>query len=1167
MHSSKKRLAFTGLLLCLAPCLSFGQTLLGSVTLGPPPNLTGPTRMVINPISNKTYVFGGNAIDVVDLNLNRVTSTIIMPTPPPSASPLGPDGAWIDTVKNRIYTFRGNQFVVIDGQSDAVVQTFSLPPLINDSYGPISYNAGTHKFYVGETSPTASLNNPSQGEVRVLDDTSFATSAIITLPNTNGGVPLSERPYQILVNPATNRVYILYQVSGVQILDGTTDSLIASAACSTTCNALVFPPGTNAMIVNPADNSVWVAYSGSIPGAPGGEDGANGFPGPPFTIFWRIDGTDNSVAKQFQIFGQETELLGFDPVSGLLYLMATNLPTVANPTTGSPVISAPETMLVVLDPKNTAATDADPSPMRRITVDSTLLANSGSTFACGSGVQGFEPVGLDISGGYIFWRCDSTPTSFSSIVVSRTSFTDRGNVDYSQFIGQLQTPGTGQISGHAIPVAVSKDYNFGDNVGPNHVSMFFSGSDNLFYEVNAAVPSLTTVPLGAEPAGIALDPATHRAFVTDLTSKVLSIVDLNAYSLLTKAPAPGGSLIAGNDQGQYVLAGPTNAAADPAQVTGAFLFDETSDSIKMPLQASATSAVAVNPANDVGYFADGNQWFAVDLNTGSRLYAVSDLTSLGTDTCQMTGISANKLNGQVFVAGKCAAAGNTLAVFDGTTGDRVASTNVDAIMQTIGRLIVNPNTARVYVEATNPAPLSIMQSSVEVFDGTTLAHINSIADRKGPFAVNTVTNMVYAATSVAGAAAIDGLAPEQQSFFSGTLLVSGLAVDESTNNVLIASYNNYLGECCTPAVPVYQVAAGTLTVFRQDPATYLVQGLVTTAGVPQTGITITVSGPNGSFSQVTGANGIFAGRLVPGTYTVTASSPAFAFSPPSQTVTLGQIDQTLPTFLATPIFHITGSVLTQAGAAASGVTISATGTSGAASAVTNASGQYSLAGLPAGTYTVAPVSPANFYSPGSESVQINKTDAVAPQFTINPSLQITNFALSSNLLGAGVQGSGTVTINEVAAKGGIAITLTSSDAKTVKPPINFNIPAGSSTGTFTFTGSGIGTVTLTATYSGSLAVQPSSASAQISIVGTDTVHVTSATWSSSTQILNIAATSTNPNAMLTVTLASNGQVLGVMTTASNGTFALTTNVPSKPSSINVKSSLGGSTGQGVSAVP
>ena len=199
----------------------------------------------------------------------------------------------------------------------------------------------------------------------------------------------------------------------------------------------------------------------------------------------------------------------------------------------------------------------------------------------------------------------------------------------------------------------SNDFDFGANIGPNDTAMLFSGGDNLFFEVNPVGPSLTTVALGAQPAGIVLDVPNHRAYITDKTAPVLSVVDTSALSLVTKTPGPGGSLIDGNGQGQYVLAGPTTTAVDPGQINGAFLYDSSSNAITTLLQAAATTQISVNPNPNVGYFVDGNQWIAVDLNSGSRLYVVTDISPTGTDTCQMSGVYVNKLNNQVWLAGKC----------------------------------------------------------------------------------------------------------------------------------------------------------------------------------------------------------------------------------------------------------------------------------------------------------------------------------------------------------------------------------------------------------------------------------------------------------------------------------------------------------------------------------
>jgi hypothetical protein len=140
---------------------------------------------------------------------------------------------------------------------------------------------------------------------------------------------------------------------------------------------------------------------------------------------------------------------------------------------------------------------------------------------------------------------------------------------------------------------------------------------------------------------------------------------------------------------------------------------------------------------------------------------------------------------------------------------------------------------------------------------------------------------------------------------------SAIAVDEVSNLLYMTTYNNLLGYGPN-GVPAFGKIPGTLIGFHQDPATYAVVGQVFSAGVAQTGITATITGTNFSWSFVTGSNGIFATRVVPGTYTVTLSNPAFQFSPATLTFTVGEIDLSLPAFNATPIFHIAGTVLTQA---------------------------------------------------------------------------------------------------------------------------------------------------------------------------------------------------------------------------------------------------------------
>ena len=114
--------------------------------------------------------------------------------------------------------------------------------------------------------------------------------------------------------------------------------------------------------------------------------------------------------------------------------------------------------------------------------------------------------------------------------------------------------------------------------------------------------------------------------------------------------------------------------------------------------------------------------------------------------------------------------------------------------------------------------------------------------------------------------------------------------------------------------------------------------------------------------------------------------------------------------------------------------------------------------------------------------------------------------------------------------------------------------------------SGATSVTLSASYSGPLAPLGTSMSSTLTVAPTDTLHVTKATWSKSTQTLTVTATSTNAAAIVNV-LNSNGNVpLGTMTNLGAGSYSLQMNTPSI-ASVNLKSNLGGSTGQGVTVVP
>ena len=189
-----------------------------------------------------------------------------------------------------------------------------------------------------------------------------------------------------------------------------------------------------------------------------------------------------------------------------------------------------------------------------------------------------------------------------------------------------------------------------------------------------------------------------------------------------------------------------------------------------------------------------------------------------------------------------------------------------------------------------------------------------------------------------------------------------------------------------------------------------------------------------------------------------------------------------------------------------------------------------------------------------------------------PVLAITSYTLSPySMIGPGVITNGTITINQPAPAGGVVVALSASSSA-AKVPATVTVAAGQTSATFGVPGNGVSavtTVTLGASYQGPFApMGPVSASAGLTVAPTDTLKALkgAVTWSTSTHVLTVNATSTNPLAIITA-LNGNGSVpLGTMTNLGNGNYTFQTTIATI-SSVNFKSNLGGSTGLGVSVIP
>lgn len=142
-----------------------------------------------------------------------------------------------------------------------------------------------------------------------------------------------------------------------------------------------------------------------------------------------------------------------------------------------------------------------------------------------------------------------------------------------------------------------------------------------------------------------------------------------------------------------------------------------------------------------------------------------------------------------------------------------------------------------------------------------------------------------------------------------------------------------------------------------------VSGAVTAGGAPVPGAVVTITGPGGTASTGTAADGSYSFDLLPpGDYTVTLEVP-FGYTadgPSVREVTVGTDDVTGVDFALHRPGSIGGIVTDTAGDPVPGVTITVGGPDGSADVVTGPDGAYYLGQLPAGGYTITMTVPEGY---------------------------------------------------------------------------------------------------------------------------------------------------------------------------------------------------------------
>jgi hypothetical protein len=1140
------------ILLCAGLTLP-AQTFITSIPIGPQPGLMNPTQMIASPANHKLYVFSDSGVGVIDSLTNRTITHI--------GGLRARYGMILNPNSNSIFLFDGD-IKVLDTATDTIVKTFTaVPPgdSTSASYSGGDYNPVTNTLWMSESYQPLN-GGPMQARNVALNGGTGAVMGVLTPTQSSGPTAIGAIP---VVNPATNKVYLvvsggLSTVGLVEAYDGATFQKIGGTVCTSSCTSIL-NGYLSGVYINPADNSVimstWVqtsliAADGTVLSTPA------------ITRFYRVDGATNQLTSQ-DAFGFFTGL-HFDQASGRLIGSASCIPTTA--TDPASLSASPCSPLTT----TTGMAAFDPVQPKKLILLTPILSppacsvlpKSSAGAFLGGGLRGMDPA----TGYFYYDGCTNPP----SIFVTKGTFSGTPSATNPPALNTIQPVGTFPAPG------VSETFYF--TLDPVNHHAFFLNTDNDLSMFDPSIPSLTVQFLGNQPASLAVDAATNQIYVGDKSAKTLNVIDGATNTERPQVYVGQGPLVAVNAATNRVIAaGASPAAADPGQVHGAVQLDGTSENILMPLEAAAAVDMAVNSATNVAYFVNSSQWYAVDLATGSRKFTGFDFAG-GNGSCQFTGVAVNSAANLYYIAGSCGGGPGTLAVIDGTRNAVIAQIALSPGRKT-GRVAFNPGSLKVYWESdvvTNPAVPAA--PAINIYDGATLAFASSITGGRFPIAFNTARNLIYSAGVNANVTTYDG----------------------STNTVVSSAFNPNVGLISdlslVPAIAVneathtiYQTGDasggfGAVNVFREP--LYNLGGRVVTGGGGVPGVTLSIAGAAGTVNVVTDANGSYTAptTVLPGTYTVSIANPLacggkFTCAPLSQSVTISTADATNISFLATPNFTISGVVVDALGNPLGGAAtvniqgIPAGALAGVGPATVNASAPadtFNFSFLPAGTYVVTAATAVGGLVYAPQTIVVTAADVTGAVLKPITTVAVTGYTLSPyTMVGAGVATTGTVTINQPAPAGGVTIALSASDTKPARFPATVTVPAGQTSVPFSVQGnsvSGVSTVTLTASYQGPLALTPSSASASLTVTPVDSLKVTSATWSTAAQSLTVTATSTNPAAIITVFNANGNALLGTMTSNGAGSFTFQI-VTSSIASVNLKSNLGGSTGQGVKTVP
>jgi len=615
---------------------------------------------------------GGGTVSVIDLETRTVTANIGVGTQPYGVA-LNPAGtrAYVSNIGN-------GKLSVIDTVANAVVATVDVGVA---PYG-VAVNPVSRRIYVA---------NGGDNNLSVIDPD---TNAVLTR------VAIGNNPRGVAVNPAGTRVYVANfsgSSNSVSVVNADTNTVVSTITVGNgPVGIAVNPAGTRAYVVNVTSDNLSVIDTGSntVVATVAVGDGPQGvavspngsqvyisnFSAGTVTV---LDAANNATLGTITV-GTGPVGISFDATGAQAYVANSGNRTVSVLDTATravlatiPVGAAPTALGRFIGPAGLVTVPGSPTMRYAVPGD-------------GYATIWFTPPTVD--GG-------SPITGYGASCGERDGFSTKSPVVVS-----------GLANGTAVRCTVSSRNALGEGapsalsnlitppaaaVGP-YAYVTNRGSDTVSVIDTATNTVLTTVPVGANPAGVAFEPTSARVFITSSQANQVSVIDTVSNAVVATIPVgrqPIGIVVNPAGTRAYVA----NIDDDSISVinTGTLAVSNT-----IAVGSDAPRGLAINPAGTRLYVTNVNANNVSVIDTGTN--AVVSTVAVGDGPI---GIALNGTGSRAYVANS---ADDSLSVID-TGGNNVVAT-VDTGPGPFG-VAVAANGTRVYVSNAGANTVTVLNTA------------------------------------------------------------------------------------------------------------------------------------------------------------------------------------------------------------------------------------------------------------------------------------------------------------------------------------------------------------------------------------------------------------------------------------------------------------------------